>query len=404
MIIGNEYEMFPAWRQGMITQHKIIFKDSRKMKQLTNGSIDLIVTSPPYPMIEMWDEIFIKQNSKIGDALYNRNGPLAFELMHQELDKVWGEAYRVLKDGGIACINIGDATRTIDGRFALYTNHSRTLAYMQKLGFSALPAILWRKQTNAPNKFMGSGMMPPGAYVTLEHEYVLILRKGNKKEFKTEKEKKLRRESSFFWEERNIWFSDIWTDLKGTSQNLFENKTRDRSAAFPFELPYRLITMLSIKNDTVLDPFLGIGTTMYAAMAAARNSIGYEISSDLREQMIARSSGIVNFSNKRIEERLEKHLVFVGDRYKKMGRFKYLNNHYQFPVMTKQETDLIINEMLSVEQIDKSSFEATYSDKPQKEYAGDWDEYVLSNNGRKNMEKHFIPKKRKKDHEQKQLF
>lgn len=94
----------------MITQHKIIFKDSRKMKQLTNGSIDLIVTSPPYPMIEMWDEIFIKQNSKIGDALYNRNGPLAFELMHQELDKVWGEAYRVLKDGGIACINIGDAT------------------------------------------------------------------------------------------------------------------------------------------------------------------------------------------------------------------------------------------------------------------------------------------------------
>ncbi len=388
----------------MITTHKIIYKDSKQMKDLADESIDLVVTSPPYPMIEMWDQIFASQNEKIGRALKKEDGPAAFELMHQELDKVWDELYRVIKEGGIACINIGDATRTINSHFALYTNHSRIHTYMQKLGFSALPAILWRKQTNAPNKFMGSGMMPPGAYVTLEHEYVLMLRKGNKKEFNTNDEKKLRRESSFFWEERNNWFSDVWMDLKGTSQNLFDIKTRGRSAAFPFELPYRLIAMFSIKGDTVLDPFFGIGTTMYAAMAAARNSIGYEIDCNLKEQIMSKSSGIVGFSNMCIKERLEKHLAFVDDRFQTKGKFKYINNHYLFPVMTKQETDLIINELLSVDQKDLDSFEVTYSDKPQKDYVGSWDEYVLSGSDRKDMKKRISPKKRKKNHEQQRLF
>ena len=100
---------------------------------------------------------------------------------------------------------------------------------------------------------MGSGMMPPGAYVTLEHEYVLVLRKGNKREFGTAEEKKNRRESCFFWEERNLWFSDVWMDLKGTTQNLIEDSARNRSAAYPFELPYRIITMFSVKGDTILD-------------------------------------------------------------------------------------------------------------------------------------------------------
>ena len=93
-----------------------------------------------------------------------------------------------MKNGGIACINIGDATRTLNDVFCLYQNHTRIASSMLRIGFLSLPCILWRKQTNAPNKFMGSGMMPPGAYVTLEHEYVLILRKGNKKEEVGDKE------------------------------------------------------------------------------------------------------------------------------------------------------------------------------------------------------------------------
>ena len=388
----------------MITTHKIVFNNSNNMKHLPDESIELVVTSPPYPMIEMWDQIFASQNEKINRALTQNDGPGAFELMHQELDKVWDELYRVLKVGGLACINIGDATRNINGHFALYTNHSRIHTYMQKLGFSALPAILWRKQTNAPNKFMGSGMMPPGAYVTLEHEYILMLRKGNKKEFKTNDEKKKRRESSFFWEERNVWFSDVWTDLKGASQNLFNTKTRGRSAAYPFELPYRLITMFSVKGDTILDPFFGIGTTMYAAMATARNSIGYEIDQNLKDQIISQSSGIVRFSNIRIKERLEEHLAFVENRFKTKGKFKHKNNHYLFPVITKQETDLIINELLSVDQINTDSFEVAYSDEPQKGYVEPLDEYVLSDSEIKDLKKPIVPIKRKKSHKQQQLF
>ena len=388
----------------MITTHKIFYKNSKQMDELAEGSIDLIVTSPPYPMIEMWDQTFTNQNTKIGKALEEKDGPVAFELMHQELDKVWDGLYRVLKQGGIACINIGDATRTINGHFALYTNHARIHTYLQRLGFSALPVILWRKQTNAPNKFMGSGMMPPGAYVTLEHEYVLILRKGNKKEFKTEAEKKLRRESSFFWEERNNWFSDVWMDLKGTSQNLLDKNARNRSAAYPFELPYRLITMFSVKTDNVLDPFFGIGTTMYAAMAAGRNSIGYEIDHKLSKNFIPKSSEIIDYSNKRIKERLENHLEFVENRYQKKGKFKHINNHYQFPVVTKQETDLIINDLISVKQTDDNFFEVAYSERPQNIHTGSWDKYVFSDSEKRDMKNRVAPKKRKIKDGQQQLF
>ena len=137
------------------------------MKEISSKSVDLVVTSPPYPLIELWDDIFSTINPEIKEALENQNGPLTFELMHQELDKVWREVYRVLKMGGIACINVGDAVRTIGKDFRLHSNHSRILDCCFKLGFNSLPEIIWRKPTNAPNKFMGSGMLPPSAYVTL---------------------------------------------------------------------------------------------------------------------------------------------------------------------------------------------------------------------------------------------
>jgi DNA modification methylase len=145
----------------MKTSHKIIYNNSSDMKELPSESVDLIVTSPPYPMIEMWDEIFSGLNPSIRDTLDKSAGMEAYELMHQELDPVWDEVYRVLKKGRFVCINIGDATRTINGDFQLYTNHSRIQSYLEQLGFSSLPAILWRKQTNAPNKFMGSGKGAP---------------------------------------------------------------------------------------------------------------------------------------------------------------------------------------------------------------------------------------------------
>jgi len=247
---------------------------------------------------------------------------------------------------------------------------------MLQTGFQVLPAILWRKQTNAPNKFMGSGRMPPGAYVTLEHEYILVLRKGRKREFVKTADKENRRESAFFWEERNIWFSDVWMDLKGTRQNLFDKKMRLRSAAFPFELAYRLVNMLSVKGDRVLDPFLGMWTTMFAAMAACRNSTGYELDPGFKDAILAKIDRVTGFSNDRIRDRIENHVAFVEERFQIKGKFKYLNRHYRFPVITNQETQLLFNQLISAKAEADNVFTVDYANKPQEEFIGTWDDFV----------------------------
>src|SRR5690625_3383185 len=321
------------------TKHTVYFTNANDLSNLKEDSISLVVTSPPYPMIEMWDDSFTAQNSAIGKALEKNNSDHAFELMHQVLDKVWKECYRVLHQGGIACINIGDATRTIKKKFQLFPNHSRIISTFLDLGFSNLPNIIWRKQTNAPNKFMGSGMLPPGAYITLEHEFILVFRKGNKREF-SYKGKPNRRESSYFWEERNKWFSDLW-NLKGTSQLLSKNKIRNRSGAYPFEVPYRLINMFSVRGDTVLDPFLGTGTTALAAIASGRNSIGYELENNfqkiIQKNLLAKPN--LTSINDTIRQRILSHINFTEDRIEKKGKesIKYINEFFDFPVMTRQE-------------------------------------------------------------------
>jgi len=349
----------------MKTTHTILIQDAARMNEIPSDSIDLMVTSPPYPMIEMWDSLFIDRNHAAGRALKRGEGTKAFELMHQMLDPVWNEAFRVLKKGGFACINIGDAVRTLHENFAIYSNHTRILQHALRIGFTALPAIIWRKQTNAPNKFMGSGMLPAGAYVTLEHEYILILRKGGKREFKNESEKQNRRQSAIFWEERNSYFSDIWFDIKGIRQEMNDKDLRKRSAAFPFELAYRLINMYSVKNDTVLDPFLGTGTTLAAAMTAARNSIGCEIESGFLSSIMGIKANIVGIAREIIEARLNDHLSFITDRTSQGKPLKHNNLPYGFPVMTLQEKELIINELTEVIQPSKNSLHASYSEHPQ---------------------------------------
>ena len=244
------------------------------MAAIASNSVDLVVTSPPYPMIEMWDNSFAMQNPTIDAAIAKGQGQLAYEMMHALLDQVWHEVARVLKPGAIACINIGDATRKLGTTFSLYPNHSRIIQSFLSLGMHNLPNIIWRKPTNAPNKFMGSGMLPTGAYVTLEHEWILLFRKQGKRPFDEEQERLARHENAYFWEERNHWFSDVW-QLKGTIQKLSDPEVRQRSAAFPYEIPFRLILMYSLRGDVVLDPFAGTATTALAALATGRNSIGY---------------------------------------------------------------------------------------------------------------------------------
>ncbi len=338
-----------ARSRSLKTTHRLCFADAGDLQAIQSDSVHLVVTSPPYPMIEMWDQCFAEQDPETREALGKEQGWQAFERMHALLDRTWKQVHRVLIPGGLACINIGDATRTIGGTFVLYPNHMRILWYLVRLGFNPLPAILWRKQTNAPNKFMGSGMLPAGAYVTLEHEYVLILRKGDKRVFAFDANRRQRSESAFFWEERNHWFSDVWFDLKGGRQDLSNGKTRERSGAFPFELAYRLINMFSVKGDLVLDPFLGTGTTTMAAMASARNSIGYERDPGLRTEIIERAKGIKDLANARIRERLESHSRFVDERFKTHGRFGYKNVYYGSPVITRQEISLFLNPLVDLE-------------------------------------------------------
>jgi DNA modification methylase len=204
---------------------------------------------------------------------------------------------------------------------------------------------------------MGSGMLPAGAYVTLEHEHILIFRKTGKRVFETKEKSKVRQESAFFWEERNSWFSDVW-ELKGIKQKIEGSITRERSGAYPFELAYRLINMFSVKHDVVLDPFLGTGTTTLAAIAAERNSIGYEIDEKLSETIDAvLDKNNLSFVNNLINKRIVDHLNFVEKRIELKGSeaFKHSSNNYGFPVITKQEREMLLSTVTKIERQELNS-------------------------------------------------
>jgi len=319
----------------METTHRVHVGDARSMSEIDDDSVELVVTSPPYPMIEMWDDLFADLDPAIGEHLNAGGGEAAFERMHAVLEEVWDEVKRVLVDGGIACVNVGDATRTIGGRFRVYPNHSRIVRAFGDLGFEPLPEVLWRKPANSAAKFMGSGMLPPSAYVTLEHEYVLVFRNGERREFEPGATR--RYESAYFWEERNQWFSDVWTGVRGGLQALEKGDLRERSGAYPFEIPYRLINMYSVYGDTVLDPFWGTGTTSLAAIAAGRNSVGYELDGEFAGVFEGRVAEAAELSRDVAEARLADHREFVAQRREDGEEFDYDAEHYDIPVTTKQE-------------------------------------------------------------------
>lgn len=319
----------------MRTTHTIHYADSMKeefWEKIPPRSVDLVVTSPPYPMIEMWDNLFTQQDrwGSFGKARDRSAGHSMHLHAHNQLLDVWRPLIdRVVKPGGFICINMGDATRTVGGVFKYYSNTAKIYSFFGNHGaIATLPPILWHKPTNSPTKFMGSGMLPAGAYVTAEHEYILIFRLGGKREFGSSGEKLLRRQSGYFWEERNVWFSDTW-NIGGCRQS---GEGR-RTAAYPMEIPLRLISMFSVFGDTVLDPFLGTGTTTWAAMASGRNSIGVEIDPDV----VAAPSDTLCSQHWWLE-RTSQHRDFVHHNEKQL---KYENPYYG-KVKTAQETDILI--------------------------------------------------------------
>ncbi|WP_224447566.1 DNA-methyltransferase [Haloprofundus salilacus] len=319
----------------MQTEHVHRLGDAAAMDDVESESVELVVTSPPYPMISLWDDLFSTRDPAVGEALDEGDADAAFERMHAQLDAVWDEVVRVLAPGGVVCVNVGDATRSIGGEFRQFPNHARVLSALRERGLRPLPDILWRKPTNRLTKFMGSGTLPPNAYVTLEHEYVLVFRKGGLRQFEAGDDR--RYESAFFWEERNEWFSDLWT-LTGTDQTLAApSDRRERSAAFPLELPLRLVRMYSVYGDTVLDPFAGTGTTTVAAMLSVRNSVGYELDATVLDAFERRIDELPSESRQRVRERVTRHESFVEEAETETA---YSAANYEFPVVTKQERRL----------------------------------------------------------------
>jgi site-specific DNA-methyltransferase (cytosine-N4-specific) len=285
----------------MQTEHNIIIGNSQQMPELADASVHLMVTSPPYPMIQMWDDQFSQMDSRIADLWKELEADCReetvtriYDAMHENLARVWQEAHRALVDGGIACINIGDATRTVNGKFRLFPNHARIIEHCERAGFTTLPYVLWKKPTTKPKykgkgAFLGSGFLPPNAYVTLDCEFILIFRKGNLRRFA--RNDAVRHGSKFTKKQRDTWFSQIWT-VAGTRQTA--SQVERRIAAFPEEIANRLIRMFSVKGDTVLDPFLGSGTTTKAAMQNERNSVGYEIDESLLPLIKSNLSGLAS--------------------------------------------------------------------------------------------------------------
>lgn len=280
----------PRARVRSSKSNAVIIGDSRDMKEVQNDSIHLVVTSPPYPMIKMWDGLFGELDPRIEKGLQSggQSGiARAYDLMHQVLKQTISECSRVLVDGAICCVNIGDAARTFDGRFQVFPNHATMMQTLEDCGLRALPYILWKKPTNRPNAFLGSGFLPTNAYVTLDCEFILLARKGGPRVFRPKDPRRYR--SAFTKKERDKWFSQIWSDIPGADQK--GSTSESRTGAFPVEIPRRLIRMFSVEGDTVLDPFMGTGTTMHASLRLNRRFVGYEIDEMIISPLSLKESG-----------------------------------------------------------------------------------------------------------------
>lgn len=234
----------------------------------------LVVTSPPYPKIPQWD------------ALFESLGATTYPGMHRVLEEAWLECHRLLVEGGLLALNIGDAVRSDADGFRLWPNHVTASAAAERAGFRPLPYLLWKKPTNKPNAFLGSGFLPPNAYVTLDCEFILLFRKGGLRSFPPHDP--TRKSSEYTRAQRDVWFSQIWEGIRGVRQGA----ALARSGAFPPEIPDRLIRMFSCVGETVLDPFAGSGTTLWAAHRAGRNAVGVERDPQRVEALVRRAASM----------------------------------------------------------------------------------------------------------------
>jgi len=247
----------------MPTFHRVIIGDSRDMAGLEDGSVELVVTSPPY-----W---------QLKD--YGGEGQIGFHDSYEDyinnLDLVWSECIRVLHPGCRMCINIGDqfARSVYYGRYKVIPIRTEIIKFCETAGLDYMGAVIWRKVTTCNTtggaSIMGSFPYPRNGILKIDYEFILIFKKPGEAPAVPPDVKERSRLTTIEWNEH---FSGHWT-FPGEKQ-------KGRLAAFPEELPGRLIRMFTFEGETVLDPFLGSGTTSLAAMKLGRSSVGFEINKD----------------------------------------------------------------------------------------------------------------------------
>ena len=253
-----------------MTRHTIQFADSQTMPELADESVHLVVTSPPY-----WS---IKD--------YGHPGQIGFDQSYDEyldsLGKVLGECYRVLKPGCRMAVNIGDQYLRAKehGRYRVLPIPSDITVIGRGLDLDFMGAVIWRKisttNTSGGGAWMGSMYYPKDGHVTYEHEYILLFRKQGEWQYPAEAEAK--EKSKLTKEQRQAWFRGVWEDIPPGRQD-------SHIAMFPVELPRRIIRMYSFWGETVLDPFMGSGTTALAASLEGRDSVGYEVNAEFEGLM-----------------------------------------------------------------------------------------------------------------------
>ncbi|MBU4259798.1 MAG: site-specific DNA-methyltransferase [Proteobacteria bacterium] len=240
--------------------NKIFCKSSEKMDELPDNSVHLMVTSPPYNVSKEYDD------------------DLSLNEYLNLLNTVWRETYRVLVPGGRACVNVANL-----GRKPYIPLHSYIIEGMQEIGYLMRGEIIWNKASSAsPSTAWGSWLSAANPVLRDIHEYILIFSK------ETFSRKKKDRVNSIKKEEFLEWTKSVWTFPAVSARQI------GHPAPFPEELPHRLIQLYTFKDDVVLDPFVGSGSTCLSAIKDKRNYVGYDIDSEYVKLAEKRISNYTN--------------------------------------------------------------------------------------------------------------